>query len=180
MGNQYDENNRQSCFHRVPPQPHLINATAATFGIENLLNEEYKREVYYESDGHPYVIKILLGEVAKARKLVKVERIVADADEILDALFERTFNSLSAAARRVFMTLCYWRSTVPELALEAVMLRPGSEKFDVAHAIEELTRSSFIDVVTSKKDKERFLTVPLAAFVFGQKKLACGSKTRTC
>jgi hypothetical protein len=81
------------------------------------------------------VIKILLGEVAKAGELVKVERIVADSDEILKALFERTYSGLSPVAKRVFLTLCNWRSLVPQIALEAVLLRPSNEKMDVLSAL---------------------------------------------
>jgi hypothetical protein len=40
------------------------------------LTGEYKGEVIRESDGHPYVIKILLGEVAKAGALVAIRRVV--------------------------------------------------------------------------------------------------------
>src|SRR6516165_10720848 len=47
------------------------------------LTAGYKSEVYEESDGHPYIIKVLLGEIAKARALKNVERIVAGKDEIL-------------------------------------------------------------------------------------------------
>jgi len=115
---------------------------------------------------------VLLGEVAKAGKLVKVERIVAAKDEILNALFERTYSGLTPAAKRVFLTLCSWQSTVPQLAIEAVLLRPSNEKMDVAAAIDELSRSSFVDVSTSQGDGELFLTVPLAASIFGRRKLA--------
>jgi len=43
---------------------------------------------------------------------------------------------------------------------------------DVEEAIEELARSSFIEVSVSGQDNERFLTVPLVASLFGQRKLA--------
>ena len=148
----------------------LINSTAGTLGICDLLTDEYRQALYRESDGHPYVIKVLLGEVAKANKLVKVERIVASRDEILDALFERTFSVLSPTAKRVFLTLCNWQSTVPQLAVEAILLRPENEKMNVKDAIEELRRSSFVEVTESKGDE--FLIVPLVAAVFGKRKLS--------
>ncbi len=81
----------------------LIQSTATHLGIADLLTDKYKEEIYQESDGHPYVIKILLGEVAKAGSLVKIERIVADSEEILRALFERTYARLSPVAKRVFL-----------------------------------------------------------------------------
>jgi hypothetical protein len=149
----------------------LILSTAKTLKIDHLLTEEYKHELYQETNGHPYVMKVLLGEVAKAGKLSKVERIVATMDDILDALFERTFSVLSPAAKRVFLTLCAWRSTVPLLAVEAVLLRPANERMDVKNAVEELSRSSFIEILTSSEDGELFLMVPLVAAEFGKRKI---------
>ncbi len=148
----------------------LYKETAEFLGIRKLLTPEYRRELYSESEGHPYVIKILLGEVAKAGGLQKVERIVAGREEILEALFERTFAGLSPAAKQVFLTLSSWRSTVPELAIEAVMLRPSNERLDVEAALEELRRSSLIETTVSP-DKNHFLSVPLVAAVFGKRKL---------
>ena len=58
--------------------------------------------MYEEADGHPYIIKVLRGEVAKSRELKKVERIVAGKDEILNALFERTYARLQPVANKSF------------------------------------------------------------------------------
>lgn len=148
----------------------LIDATAQRLSIVNLLTTRYRAEIFDEADGHPYIIKILLGEVAKARALVRIERIVAGRDEILDALFERTYAGLQPVAKRVFLTLCSWRSLVPQLALEAILLRPANEKMDIESAVDELTSSSFVDRVTAA-DGTAFLDVPLVASVFGRRKL---------
>ncbi len=149
----------------------LIDVASKSLGIAQLLTVDYRRQLIRESDGHPYIIKILLGEVAKARALVKVERIVASKDQILEALFERTYTSLSPAAKQIFLTMCNWRSTIPRIALEAVMLRPANERMDVEEAIDELLRSSFIEAIATQEEGESILSVPLAAAVFGQKKL---------
>src|SRR6185437_15448623 len=109
-------------------------------GINELLTEAYYNELISESDGHPYVIKILLGEVAKSQRLVKIQRILAGNDEILDALFERTFVGLSKSAQRIFLTLCNWRSTIPQIALESVLLRDANERMEIGNAIDELER----------------------------------------
>lgn len=150
----------------------LIDTTANGLGIRDLLTEDYRQALHRESDGHPYVIKVLLGEVAKAGHLVKIERIIAGQDEVLEALFERTFGGLSPAAKRVFLTLSNWRSAIPELALEAVLLRPTNENMDVISAVEELRRSSFVEVVVSAEDKSSFVMMPLVAAVFGRRKLS--------
>jgi len=148
----------------------LVNGLSGRLGVREVLTEDYRERLYDESAGHPYIIKVLLGEVAKARRLVKVERIVAGKEEMLDALFERTYAGLSPAGKRVFLTLCRWRSMVPELALEAILLRPGNEKMDVEEAVEELMRSSFVDSMKAQDDTT-FLDVPLVASVFGRRKL---------
>lgn len=150
----------------------LISTTARELGIQQLINQEYRKELFQESEGHPYVIKVLLGEVAKAGKVEKIRRLVASKDDILDALFDRTYSSLTPSARQVFLTLCTWRTTVPALAVEAVMLRPANEKMDVDAALEELRRSSFVEIATSHEDQESFVTVPLVASEFGRRKLA--------
>ncbi len=149
----------------------LIEVTSKRLGIRGLITEDYEESIFIESNGHPYVINILLGEVAKAKSLKKIERIVADSDEILTALFERTYSGLSLPAKRVFLTLCQWRSMIPQIALEAVLLRPKNERIDVQSAINELLNSSFIEQIKSEKDNEYFISVPLVAFIFGRKKL---------
>ena len=150
----------------------LVDAVAADLGIRGILTEEYRRQIQTESSGHPYVIKILLGEVAKARQLVGIERIVASRDGILDALFERTYTGLAPAARRVFLTLCGWRSVLPQVALDAVLLRSSNERMDVDSAVNELARSSLVELTTSAADQAVWVSVPLAASIFGRKKLA--------
>lgn len=155
----------------------LIEVVADNLGIRHSLTDEYRTQLIRESDGHPYIIKILLGEVAKAKTLVKVQRIVASKDKILDALFERTYSSLSPAAKQVFLTMCNWRSTIPRIALEAVMLRPANERMGVEDAIEELIRTSFVEEVVASEDNESILSVPLAGSVFGRRKLRASPMT---
>jgi len=149
----------------------LIDQEAARLGIDDLLREAYKHELIGESDGHPYVIKILLGQVANERQAVKPQRIVASADHLLVALFERTYESLSPGAQRVFLLLCSWRVFVPAVAVEAVSLRPGNERFDVARALAELRRFSLVEEVVSAAEGETFVGVPLAAASYGRQKL---------
>lgn len=151
----------------------LVDKTSKNLGITELVNnQQYLEELYNESDGHPYVIKVLLGEVAKEGKVGKIKRIVASKDEILTALFERTYNGISPAAKRIFLTLSNWRSTIPEIAIEAVLMRESNEYMDVEAAIEELNRSSLINIEKSEKDGMRFISSPLSASVFGKKKLS--------
>ena len=150
----------------------LVDQHSARLNITELLSSDYKRELIRESDGHPYVIKILLGQVAKENRAVKPKRIVANADDLLKALFERTFEALSPAGQRVFLLLSSWRVFVPEVAVEAVSLRPGTERFNVAGALQELHRFSLVEQIFSEKEEEEaFVGVPLAAAMYGRRKL---------
>ena len=147
----------------------LINEFAKELNITSYLTDNYIQELILESDGHPYIIKILLGDVARNKKVNKIKRVVAEQEKILDALFKRTFNTLSPAAKRVFLTLCSWNSMVPTIALEAVLWRPENEKMNVQSAIEELRQSSFIEIIT--KEDDEIINVPLAATIFGKGEL---------
>jgi hypothetical protein len=149
----------------------LIDAVAKRIDISDLLTDAYRRTLIDESSGHPYVIKILLGEISKAQRLIKPQRIIADQDQILQALFERTYSALSPAAQRVFLLLSTWRSVIPAIALEAVLMRSAEERIDVRGALDELRRLSFLEEHTAPNDKEHFVSIPLAALTFGQKKL---------
>jgi tetratricopeptide (TPR) repeat protein len=150
----------------------LALGTAARLGVQKLVSKAYLDDLYEESDGHPYIVKMLLAEVARSGRVGAVERVLAGRDEVLDALFERTFQTLTPAAQRVFLTLCNWRSVVSRLALEAALLRPANERMDVDSALDELERSSMVETIKSPSDGEYFLRVPLAAAVFGRRKLA--------
>ena len=150
----------------------LVRSHGVRLGIGHLLTNDYKRVLVTEAEGHPYVMKILLGQVAKERRVVNPERIIGSSDELLTALFERTFSVLTPAAQRVFLLLSSWRVFVPEVAVEAVALRPGSERFDVRGALGDLRRYSLVEHITSEgEDEEEFVGVPLAAAIFGRRKL---------
>ena len=154
---------------------YLIDEHASRLGVAELLDSTYKDRLIREFDGHPYVIKILLGAVAHERQAVAPRRVVASSDDLLRSLFERTYNALSLAGQRVFLLLCSWRVFVPEVAVEAVSLRPGTERFDASGALEELSRYSLVDRVGSVEDSVEgdgaFVGVPLAAAEYGRRKL---------
>jgi hypothetical protein len=149
----------------------LIAQESSRLGITDLVSPGYTQKLIDESDGHPYVIKILLGQVAKERRAVTPERIIAGADDLLLALFERTFTGLSPAGQRIFLLLSSWRSFIPAIAVEAVSIRPGNERFNVSAAIDELRRYSFIEDVLNEDEDQLFVGVPLAAASFGRRKL---------
>ncbi|WP_143592226.1 NB-ARC domain-containing protein [Thioalkalivibrio halophilus] len=149
----------------------LIDQEAKRLGVSHLLSADYINQLINESDAHPYVMKMLLGQVAIEGRAVKPDRIVAGANQLLVALFERTYEALSPAAQRVFLLLSSWRVFVPAIAVEAVALRPGNERFDVQDALDELRRFSLTEEVLSSTEDEIFVGIPLAAASFGRRKL---------
>ena len=153
----------------------LITSVASDLGITDVVGTDYRVELIRESDGHPYVIKILLGEAAKEGRAVKPERIIAGEEDILTALFERTFVALSAAAQRVFLLLSNWRSVIPEIALEAVVLRSKGDRINVSRTLDELQRYSFVELMTSETDNQVFVSMPLATMLFGRRKLSASA-----
>lgn len=149
----------------------LIAKTSAALGISQLIGPLYVSELLAHSEGHPYVIKVLLGEVAKNKKTSNIPRLVASSDDILTALFERTYASLSPCAQRAFLTLSAWNSPVPRLALEAVLIRSTQERNQVEDGIEALLQYSLAETYSAPADKQEFIVLPLVAHVFGKKKL---------
>lgn len=150
----------------------LIAHTADYLGIRECITPAYVNEVIHQSEGHPYVIKILLGEIAKTRRTGNVQRLIAGSDEVLTALFERTYSALSPCAQRAFLTLSAWMSSVPRLALEAVLLRSTQERNEVEAGIETLLQYSLAESYVAPADGQEFIALPLVAAIFGKKKLA--------
>lgn len=152
----------------------LVSTSASRLNITGVLqgHGSWVDSLYRESGGHPYVVNVALGDVARSRKVGKrFERIMASKDDILDALFERSFNRLSPDAQRVFFTLCRWRALIPSIALEAVLTRPSSDRIDVERALQHLIDSSLVQRTYSEVDAESFLHVPAAAYRFGTAQL---------
>lgn len=153
----------------------LVKQVAIKLNIDNLITNSYIDELFTESAGHPYVAKVLIGEISKARSIGKVKRIIAGKEDMLTALFERTYTNLSPAAKRVFLTLCNWRTYIPRLAVEAILIRECNEYMDVEEAIDELYRYSLIDLIKVEIEDQEFTYLPLSSFEFGKKNLNVSS-----
>lgn len=149
----------------------LINQFSATLGIGSTLSQPYVEELIRQSAGHPYVIKILLGEVARTGRENNIPHLLAGSEDVLTALFERTYSALSPCAQQGFLTLSAWNSSVPRLALEAVLLRSTQEPEEVEVGIESLLNYSLAEAHAAPADGQEYLSLPLVASVFGKKKL---------
>lgn len=153
----------------------LIFKASKRLGIDDVLSSDNIDELIRESGGHPYVLRILLGEVASRNAYVSPERVIADEDRLLGALFERTFSRLTPVGQLIFLILCSWRSAVPIIAVEATLLLHAPERVDVSAAVEELLRLSLIEEIPTSSEDVSYLSVPLAALAFGRKKLSTNS-----
>lgn len=148
----------------------LADATAQFLGISSLLSKADLDTIIDESDGHPYIIKILLGEIADKGTYSRPSKLIARRDDVLNALFERTFGSLPPLGARIFMTLSQWRSVVPQLVVEAALSRHAEGGIDPETAIDQLVRTSLVER-TQSQEKSDHLSVPLSAAIFGKAKL---------
>ena len=149
----------------------LIDRTASSLRIKDSLTENQIGQVISQSSGHPYVIKILLGEVASTGRFSLPRQVVAGRDEILTALFGRTFNALSPCGQRAFLTLAAWNSAVPRVALEAVLIRSTEEMSEVEKGIESLLHYSLAEVYDNEIDGQEYINLPLVSREFGKKLL---------
>ncbi|MBS4712967.1 NB-ARC domain-containing protein [Aeromonas caviae] len=149
----------------------LIIQTATQLGVEKYLSRGKIEDLFKVSAGHPYIIKIMLGELSKTQMKGSLPKIIAGSDEVLTALFERTYSVLNPCTQRVFLTLSSWNSAISRLALEAVLMRSIDDPLEVEKAIDTLIQYSLAEEFQSRTDSQYFISLPFTARVFGEKKL---------
>jgi hypothetical protein len=145
----------------------LMTEAGRDLGVEGLLTETVKRSFFEYSDGHAYALRVLVGELAKEGRFVVPPQLIRRRDDVLDAVFQRSFNQLSDDGRRVFLSVARWRSAVSEIALLVVL---GPRGIDVEAGLEECARASLL-VETARIGDHRCFEAPQLARVFGKKKL---------
>jgi hypothetical protein len=145
----------------------MINNLASELQIKGILTDEIADSIYEFTKGHPYVMKVILGEMAKERRYVAPAQVLSSRVDIAQAVFERSFAKLSDDARAIFLTLSNWRSLISELALLVVL---GQRGMDVEGGIEECLRLSLISQ-TEQVDGQILYFAPELARLFGKKKL---------
>lgn len=149
----------------------LINLTAEQLGVKSHLSSGIIENLYKVSAGHPYIIKIMLGELAKNNMKGSLPKIISGSDEVLVALFERTYSALNPCAQRVFITLSSWNSAISRLVLEGVLMNSIGDSIEVEKAIDTLIQYSLAEEFKSNIDGQYFISLPFAALSFGDKKL---------
>lgn len=149
----------------------LIKLTAEQLGVKAHLSSEIIENLYKVSAGHPYIIKIMLGELSKNNMKGSLPKIISSSDEVLIALFERTYSALNPCAQRVFITLSSWNSAISRLVLEGVLMSSIGDSIEVEKAIDTLIQYSLAEEFKSEVDSQYFISLPFAAMSFGDKKL---------
>lgn len=145
----------------------LLRRESSELGIEGILDEGFITEIHEYTDGHPYVMRVLLGEIAKDKRRIPLKSLVPRRSDLLDVVFERSFNKLSEDARWVFLCVSNWRSAIPELALIVTL---GLRSLDAERGIDECLRLSLLSRHDLADDRMS-LSAPELARHFGRKKL---------
>lgn len=145
----------------------MLSGLSSELHIQGLINEKVIRDIYEYAEGHAYVMRVLIGEIAKEGRYVPANQVINKRIDIVDAVFERSFNKLSDSGRYVFLTISNWRSSVSELTLLVVL---GLHGFDVDMGIEECKRLSLVSE-DNLADGQPCYYAPQLARVFGRKKL---------
>ena len=145
----------------------LMRRQSIVLKIDSIVTEQVMEHTYDYTDGHAYVMRVVLGEIAKERRYVPLKSVVPRRSDLLNAVFERSFNKLTPEGRWIFLTVSGWRSAVPELALLVVV---GNRGLDVEAGIDECLRLSLI-ARHELADGEFCYEAPELARLFAKKKL---------
>lgn len=146
----------------------LIQNVSRQLSIEPLVIEEQRIiEIFNYTEGHAYAIRVLLGEIAQENKWIPIKSLFSRRGDILDVVFERSFNKLCDDGRRIFLTICIWRSGVSELALRVIL---GLRGIDVEAGLRDCIKRSLINE-QELSDGEYCYFSPELARIFAKKKI---------
>ena len=83
----------------------MLNQQAEVLGITNIVSDEVIEEIHEATDGHPYVMRVLLGEIAKERRVIPLRQLIPRRYDVVNSVFERSFDSLTSDGRKVFLVV---------------------------------------------------------------------------
>lgn len=145
----------------------LILKQTRSLGIEGILEESKIDDIIEYTDGHAYIIRVLLGEISKEGCWIPLKSLVPRRIDLLNAVFERSFNRLSVSGRFVFLTISNWRAIIPELSILTIL---GMRDIDVEAGIDECLKLSLISR-HELVDGQFCYSTPELAHIFARKKL---------
>ncbi|MEK7678228.1 MAG: hypothetical protein AAB676_20555, partial [Verrucomicrobiota bacterium] len=145
----------------------MLAQAAQTLDIERLMTPDVIDRIYAYTGGHAYVMRVVVGEMAKDGRYTPPAQVMGRRQDIVDAVFERSFNKLSEAGRNVFLLVANWKANVPEVGLIVVL---GVRGIDAIAGIEECRRLSLVYPM-ELPGNQMFHSVPTLARGFAGKKL---------
>jgi hypothetical protein len=145
----------------------LLLLVGREFAVERLLTDEAIRSIYEYTDGHPYVMRLLVAEMEKERRYVSPKELLPRRTDIVSAVFERSFNKLSSDGKWAYLLTANWRSAIPELALVVIC---AEREVDAEAGAEECVRLSLLSTEMAP-DGSYYYWAPELARVFARKKL---------
>ena len=144
----------------------LLNQEAKALGISNIVTSVRMEEIHEYTDGHAYVMRVLLGEIAEECKWIPLKSLVPRRNDLLAAIFEKSFNKLSDDARWAFLLVAGWRSKVSELALLIVL---ADREYDAERALNTCLKLSLLSS-SELPDGTYSYSCPELARIFAKKK----------
>lgn len=120
----------------------LLRNAASSLGVEGMLDSKTQDRIFKFSEGHAYVMRLLVGEIAVTGKLTGLRQAITKSDHILDTVFERSYSQLSEAGRKVFLTVASWNAVVPEISLLATLAK---REINVSAALDECVTLALLE-----------------------------------
>jgi len=145
----------------------LISKEAMLLGVNGIIDDNAIGQIHEYTDGHAYVMRVLVGEIAKDKRWVPLKSLIPRRSDLLDAVFERSFNKLTPDGRWVFLVVSGWRSVISEISLLVVV---GARELDVEAGIQECLNLSLI-TLQELPDSTYCYFAPELARHFARKKL---------
>ncbi len=150
------------------PEAEVVMLQAARrLNVEGMTNQDTLQKIFEHTEGHPYLMQIVMGETAAAGRYVSTRTVLGRRADILEAVFERSFGKLTPGGRWCFLVVANWRAPVPGLGLYAVGIERGK---DIEIGIDECLRMSLI-TEADMADGQACYEAPQVARNFGKKKL---------
>lgn len=144
----------------------LILQEARRNHCEPLCTDKVIDAIITATDAIPYAMKLVVAHLATGGSPEKVIRDVSARSDILDALFRRSYDSLSPQAQYALLLLGQVDERLADIPLAIVGARRG---WRLDGVLEELDRFSLVDLVNEPFGN--WVSLPLVTRRFAQKKL---------
>jgi tetratricopeptide (TPR) repeat protein len=148
----------------------LMRSEAERLGCVDRLAPKVMQRIRLSTSNVPYALKLVVGQLQ--RRDLSIEQILRESlthGDILEALFERSFESLSSESRQLYLLVGNWPAAIPTFAVRAVL---GARGLAVNDAVDECRRSSLV-MITERGETE-WLETPVVSRAFARATLPAG------